>query len=210
MIFVNLIYGHFDISVWSGEKKKLCLLGWCQNGDLAPYCKDWKPRYPPNTSRRLKFPWILPRHPPDIPQTPPRHIQGTQHANRQQETPIETARHTQTAPVSVLGCLAVSVGVCWHVVFPGEALGVFRLFAPFSLNDTLDWTGRVLQVKIRRRCSGESNSKTNMYVRFFLGSSKDWFCSELVVVFLPYIRYKNFSFVRVVWWCGVCLKRMAP
>jgi len=37
---------------------------------------------------------------------------------------MDTARHTQTAPVSVLGCLAVSVGVCWHVVFPGDSWGV--------------------------------------------------------------------------------------
>ena len=64
------------------------------------------------------------RHPTDIPQTSHRHLQGTRHANRQQQTPINTARHTQTAPVSVLGCLAVSVGVCWHVVFPGDVWGV--------------------------------------------------------------------------------------
>ena len=65
-----------------------------------------------------------PKHPPDIPKTPPSYLQGTQHANRHQQTPMDTARHTQTAPVSVLGCLAVSVGVCWHVVFLGDIWGV--------------------------------------------------------------------------------------
>ena len=72
-----------------------------------------------------------PEHPPDIPQTSHRHLQtshrhlqGTRHANRQQQTPIDPARHTQTAPVSVWRCLVVSAGVCSHVMFPGEALGV--------------------------------------------------------------------------------------
>ena len=37
--------------------------------------------------------------------------------------PRDSARHTQTTPVSVLGCLAVSVFVCWHVVLPGDAMG---------------------------------------------------------------------------------------
>ena len=31
--------------------------------------------------------------------------------NRRQQTPTDTARHTQTAPVSVLGCLLASVGM---------------------------------------------------------------------------------------------------
>ena len=40
-----------------------------------------------------------------------------------QQMPRDSARHTQTTPVSVLGCLAVSVFVCWHVVLPGDAMG---------------------------------------------------------------------------------------
>ena len=55
------------------------------------------------------------RHPPDIPQTPLRHLQGTQDVNRRQNAPTDTSRHTQTAPVSVRGCLGVSVGVCWRL-----------------------------------------------------------------------------------------------
>ena len=61
-----------------------------------------------------------PRHPTDT----SRHPTDTRHANRQQQTPIDPARHTQTAPVSVLGCVAVSVGDCWHVVFPGYVCGM--------------------------------------------------------------------------------------
>ena len=82
------------------------------------------PQAHPSASDFHEYHSDTPRHPPDIPQTHPRHLQGTGHANRQQQTPIDTARHTQTAPVSVLGCLAVSVGVCWHVVFPGDSWGV--------------------------------------------------------------------------------------
>ena len=55
-----------------------------------------------------------PKHPPDIPKTPPSYLQGTQYANRQQQTPTDTTRHTQTAPISDFWSLtlAVSVGVC--------------------------------------------------------------------------------------------------
>ena len=82
------------------------------------------PQTHPSASDFHEYHSNIPGHPPDIPQTPPRHLQGTGHANRQQQTPIDTARHTQTAPLSVLGCLAVSVGVCWNVVFPGDIWGV--------------------------------------------------------------------------------------
>ena len=62
---------------------------------------------------------------PDTPQTLPRQLQGAQHANRQQQTPTDTTRHTQTAPVSgVWQCLLASVVVCWHVMFHGDALWV--------------------------------------------------------------------------------------
>ena len=81
----------------------------------------------PDTTKRIRVPPIsmnTTQNTPDTPQTLPRQLQGAQHANRQQQTPTDTTRHTQTAPVSVFGCLVVSVGVCWHVMFPGDALGV--------------------------------------------------------------------------------------
>ena len=67
------------------------------------------------------------RHPPDIPQTPLRHLQGTQDVNRRQNAPTDTSRHTQTAPVSVRGCLGVSVGICGRLLtswFSWRCLGV--------------------------------------------------------------------------------------
>ena len=57
-----------------------------------------------------------PRHPSDSSQTPPRYPLGTWNANRQQQMPRNTARLSQTAPVSFLGSLGMSVGVCWRVL----------------------------------------------------------------------------------------------
>ena len=96
---------------------------WCFGSTLQGLRAQIPPKHiqaPPISMNTTQIPPNTPRHPPDT----PRHFQGTGHANRQQQTPIDTARHTQTAPVSVLGCLAVSVGVCWHVVFPGDSWGV--------------------------------------------------------------------------------------
>ena len=70
-----------------------------------------------------------PRHPSDSSQTPPRYPLGTWNANRQQQMPRNTARLSQTAPVSFLGSLAVSVGVCWHLLachVPQRCCGVIR------------------------------------------------------------------------------------
>ena len=121
-------FWYFDVTVWSDEKK-LCLLGLCQNGLLAPYCRTENPdtqKTYPSASDFHEYHSDTPRHPPDIPQTPPRHLQGAQHANRRQQTPIDTARHTQTAPVSVQKCLAVYVGICWRLLacfVPWRCLG---------------------------------------------------------------------------------------
>ena len=72
-----------------------------------------------------------PRHHPDIPQTPPRQLQGTQHANWGQRTPTDTTKHTQTAPVSVFGCLGLALCVCRCLlssVVPWTCLGgVWRM-----------------------------------------------------------------------------------
>ena len=91
--------------------KKSCLLGRCQNGVLAPYCKDWEPRYPPNTSKRLQFLWIPFRYH----QTPPRHPTETSKTFQGnitcQKTPTDTARHPKTMTGSVWVCLVVLIGV---------------------------------------------------------------------------------------------------
>ena len=77
---------------------KFCLSGLCQNSVLAPYCKDWEPRYSTNTSERLQFPWIShrtpPRHPPDNPKASPGNItcqKTTTDTNRHCQTPQDTA-----------------------------------------------------------------------------------------------------------------------
>ena len=120
-------FWYFDVSVWSDEKK-LCLLELCQNGVLAPYCRTENPDTPetyPSASDFHEYHSDTPRHPPDIPQTPPRHLLGAQHANRRQQTPIDTARHTQTAlSVSwgVWRCLFASVGMLCSLEMSGVCL----------------------------------------------------------------------------------------
>ena len=58
--------------------------------------------------------------PPDTHQTsprhPPRYLQLAQDANKRQQTPTDIARHTQTAPVNVLGRLKLSLCVCWRLL----------------------------------------------------------------------------------------------
>ena len=71
------------------------------------------PQTHPSASDVHEYHSDTPRHPPDIPQTPPRYLQLAQDANRRQQTPTDIARHTQTAPVNVLGCLKLSLCVCW-------------------------------------------------------------------------------------------------
>ena len=66
-----------------------------------------------DTSRHPK---ISHRHPPDIPQKP----QTSPRNTTCQQTTRDANRHRRT----YFQCLAVLGGVCWHVMFPGEALGV--------------------------------------------------------------------------------------
>ena len=90
-------------------------------------------KIPPQHIQASLFSMNTTQIPPDTPQTSHRHLQtshrhlqGTRHANRQQQTPIDPARHTQTAPVSVQKCLAVSVGICWRLLacfVPWRCLG---------------------------------------------------------------------------------------
>ena len=66
-------------------------------------------KIPPNTHQ------TSPRH-------PPRYLQLAQDANRRQQMPTDIARHTQTAPVNVLGCLKLSLCVCWRLLLYVGAL----------------------------------------------------------------------------------------
>ena len=74
------------------------------------------PQTHPSASDFHEYHSDTPRHPPDIPQTPPRYLQLAQDANRRQQAPTDIARHTQTAPVNVLGCLKLSLCVCWRLL----------------------------------------------------------------------------------------------
>ena len=80
------------------------------------------PQTHPSASDVHEYHSDTPRHPPDIPQTPTRYHQGARDANRRQQTPTDTAIHTQTAPVSVLWSLKMSLFVCWRLLLCVGAL----------------------------------------------------------------------------------------
>ena len=98
------------------------LSGLCQNSVKAPYCKDWEPRYPqitsgyPNASHSKITTRIHPVALHNTPHAPPRHLQRTQCANRQQQTPTDTKRRLQTPQDTDRCCLSVYGGVCWHLL----------------------------------------------------------------------------------------------
>ena len=99
MIFVNLIYRHFDILMFQdGPAKKLRVSGLCQNNVTAPNCKDWNSRYPSNMSECLQFPWIPLRYPQTSPKHPPdisRELKISTDDNRRQQTPPDTLGYWQ-------------------------------------------------------------------------------------------------------------------
>jgi len=111
-------FWYFDVSVWSVDRKPYHSR-LCQNSVFTPYCKDWEPVYPPNIFKRLQFRWIPLRYPqtplrllPETPQISPGNIKC-------QHTTTDAKKHTrlsQTAPVSFLGSLAMSVGVWWRML----------------------------------------------------------------------------------------------
>ena len=84
------------------------------------------PKTPLSASSFHEYYSDTPRHHPDIPKTTPRHLQGTQDVNRRQHAPTDTSEHTQTAPVSVWGCLLASVVICCRLLIswvPWRCLG---------------------------------------------------------------------------------------
>ena len=121
---------NLNVSVWSGDKTSH--LSWlCQISILAPYCRDGEPRYTPNASERLQFPWIPIRTPPDTTQTSPRHPPDSSREhnmptddNRRQQTPPDILKQHLSVSGGVWRGLFASVGVCWHVMFPGAIWGV--------------------------------------------------------------------------------------
>ena len=126
-------FWYFDVSIWSGEEN-FCLSGFCQNNVIASYCRDWEPRYPTNTSKRLQCPWITvlypqlpPRNRPDTPQTSPgksKSQQTTTDANRHCQTYSNSTGQCHGVSATVCLCLLAPVVVFWHHVFIGHAWGV--------------------------------------------------------------------------------------
>ena len=131
MIFVNLIYRHFDILMPQyGQAKKVvhfrAVPKWCYGYILLglesqiPLKHVWVPPVSMNT----------PQIPPDKPQIPPRHLQGTQDINRRQQTTTDDNRGQQTPSDTdrcFWVCSEVSVGACCRLLtswVPWRYLGV--------------------------------------------------------------------------------------
>ena len=119
-------FWYLNVSVWSGERES-CLLAMCQNSVLAPYCKEWgpSPRYPPNTSKHLRIPWMPLRYlqtSQDIPQTPPRYPTETPDISKEHDMPTDDKRRQPTPP----DILSVSGGAWWCLLachVPWRGLG---------------------------------------------------------------------------------------
>ena len=96
------------------QRKKLLVSGLCQNNFMAPYCKDWNPKYPSNMSECLQFRLILLRYP----QTPPRRSPNTPQTSpgnsRYQQTTTDDIRHLQTPSDTDRCYLSVSYTQPWN------------------------------------------------------------------------------------------------
>ena len=113
---------------------------------------------------------------------------------------VRTARHTQTAPVSVLGCLAVSFGVCWHVMFPGDVWGMSgECLGPRLWGDI--WVVFV-EIGGARMWWIWNNSESGLYWFVWLPGSKMWqIFVELRSTFLSFsqkaIQWRYFKNIAV-------------
>ena len=120
MFFVNLIYGHFDILMFqNGQIKKVAHSQVCAIVVNSPILQGRRTQIPPKhipspyismntTQKSIDTPPPSPRHPSFA----PRHLQGTQEANRRKQTPTDIKRHPQTPSDTVRCCLSMSGGVC--------------------------------------------------------------------------------------------------
>merc|ERR1712016_471012 len=101
MIFGKLILGGFGISMSNMSHVQTILL--FQGCDKIVLRLHTAGTENPDTPKHIRVPpismntiQIPPRYPPDILQTPTRHIQGAGDANRQQQTPLDTNRQPTT------------------------------------------------------------------------------------------------------------------
>ena len=129
MIFVNLIYRHFDIlmSHYGQVNKSYAFLG-CANIMLQLHTVRNENLITPQThlsaSSFHEYHSDTPRYPPDIPHTP-------QDISREHKIPTKGNRHQQSLPdllkQHLSGCLGVSIGVCWRLLASVEILSSLEM-----------------------------------------------------------------------------------
>ena len=114
MIFVNLIYGHFDIlmSQYAQMNKSHAIQGYAKVVFWLHTAKTENPDSPqtyPSTSGCSEYHSYTPKHPTNTPQTPP--SESSEH-----KIPTDDNRHRQTNSNGTGRCPRVSGGVCWHLL----------------------------------------------------------------------------------------------
>ena len=155
MIFVDLIYRHFDIlmSQYEQMNKSHAFQGCSKMVFRLHTARTENPESPqthPSASVCHEYHSDTPqtpiRHPPDTSQPSP----VNRNINRRRYAQTHIARHTQTAPVSVQGCrrcLLAYVVVWWHLGFPGDVLGcledVWRMSGGIWVDIMEIWGARI-------------------------------------------------------------------
>ena len=128
MIFVNLIYRHFDIlmSQYGQVNKSHASLG-CANIMLQLHTARNENPITPQThlsaSGFNEYHSDTPRYPPDIPQTPP----DISREHKMLTDGKGTNRHRQTYSNSTCQCSRVSGGVCWHLLSSVDILSSLEM-----------------------------------------------------------------------------------
>ena len=107
------------------------------------------PQTHPSASDFHEYHSDTPRQPPDIPQTPTRHLQGAGDANRQQQTPPDTNRQPQTPKDTDKCCLSTAGDVCCRLLTslaPWRCLGgVWEMSGGYlGVSEWYSWKSKAL------------------------------------------------------------------
>ena len=144
-------FWYFEVQYVSGANCSF-VSGLWQNSVTAPYGRDWEPRYSqthPSASDFHEYHSDTPTQPPDIPQTPTRHLQGAGDANRQQQTPPDTNRQPQTPKDTDKCCLSTAGDVCCRLLTslaPWRCLGgVWEMSGGYlGVSEWYSWKSKAL------------------------------------------------------------------